>query len=514
MQEKEYAELLGSYTENRVSALKEEIAAERSRVVKLVEQQHQREAAALASAQRQEQVTTWLQRMRVGRSVFGGKGTCTRGQSINLKEFEGVVSHLQDPEMTPFLKERDLSEVALAAKELDECCTLSQWAVQEAHDIESLCQSKNAGDIDKAAAQAQNLKKVLFEDSALGKALLDVGEECVVRAWQIVEATEKAAQDKAQKKDKAAVATAPVQSSSLGGAGDSLPEHVREAQEQVAWLQTAVELRDKNRDEGVADGIKDSLQMCVERIQEMGGFTEDKRNTSSLLQIISVIEEAVSASVASATFESAKQFILIDLFCAILQQTIAADSEEMVMMLSHVCGALCRMTGKTGGRLLRAMLYSSCSLAVPHVAAIQRVQCIPGAQGEEQQRRIVMLMAGQMVSFQAPVVVDLAAGWTWVRRMGVLLYQNGTVSSTLTHLSRVCRSFLRIAGNSLREAYGKEFVSLLTHILGTLPTGDASGPGVKDLRELLSSVLESGRVPTVLFRNQDAYGIYAGTVVK
>lgn len=509
-----------------MSALKEEVAAEKSRVDFLAERQRVYSAAL----KRQMQAQELMQTVSAACSIFGSpKGGNDSIEKFTLSSLESTLNELQTEELIDILDASQLDEIRLATAHLKDSRSLIQWAVQSSTNIINLCKTKQAEDFAIAVTHAAAMKDEL-DQSVHAVALLKLGDDNLSKAWKICEAViEKDAKDRAKSEGKHRNKDVPKRGEgvveqkdagissgvSINAAGK--PLHVKKAVGQNEWLRAAVALRDKNRSEGHSRELNELLKECTDKIRELSVLSSERRNTDTLVTVIAQIESNVSSSIAIArtneSFTSPVQYILLEILTPLLDAVILADNEEMVMMLGHVCGALCRMTGKTGGELLLALLACASTIVVPVVGGTMRISGLPVAEGQEQQRRVVMLMACQMCSFEAPPTSDLSVGWSWLVRMGVLLHQQASSSSSLGLICMCIRSFLRIAGVCLRQTYGKQFMTLLQTTLHTLPSSDKSA-AVDDLRQLLVNATKEGRIPSVLFKNQDAYGIYACSVVR
>jgi hypothetical protein len=524
LQEKEYSERLGSFTESRVSALREEVAMEKGRVDRMLEQQR---AYSAAQKKKERLAEGLMDTVTAACRIFGGSAGGEVGEGFSVAALESALEELHAGDLEEMLDRAQREEVRRASTHLTDCRNLMQWATQSTSKILKLYKTKQPEDFAVAAAHAASMQEELRQ-SVHCAVLLETGEDSISKAWQVCETLlKKDAKDKAKARDKEEAAARQdegVTEQKDGGDSSAAapvdmerqPAHVRKALTQMAWLRGAVAQRNKNRSEGQSRELADLLQQCTDKIREVVELQSESRSTGALVTAIALIESNVAACMVAAkknsSFTSPVQFILLEILTPLLDAVIKADSEELVMMLGHVCGALCRMTGRTGGELLQALLSSASSLAVPCVGVKVHVSGLPVAEGQEQQRRVVMLMACQMSSFDAPLAVDLSAGWSWLVRVGGLLHQQAS-SPALGLLCMCVRSFLRIAGVSLRQVYGKEFLSLLQTLLNTLPASDKSTP-VVDLKQLLLQATKEGRIPSVLFRNQDAYGIYACTVVR
>jgi hypothetical protein len=491
-----------------------------------------------AREQLEDLIDRCMTTVRAGRIAFGSDSAQVGDGSVSLKELGESLQTLSGEELASALSEEAWADVEAAQQDLSECQQLCQWAKKSTQKMVTLYQTKQPQDLELAISHARNMKEEI-SGSVQCQGMLQAGEEAILNASQAcdlviakgVKYKEKSEVSAAVSKEPlhAAQSTEPAKDTKKGVASRApsyssaepsgpLPPHAREAADQVEWLRGLVEARDAARVDGKGRQIDSLLAVCVEQIRSMGKLSPDARSTDVLLSTISDVEETMSTCVTTASFDASLQYILLEIFTALLQSVIEADSEEMVMMLGHVCGAVCRMAGKAAGKVLRAMLSSSCYLTVPHSSEMSSaVPSIPQATSNEQHRRVVIFMACQVSSTETPPLVDLAAGWSWLVRVGALLHQRSldpTSSCSLTNLMCQCvKSFLRIVGRPLRQAYVKEFLFLLEKVEDVLPRGSAE-VAVTELRELLTAVTRDGRVPTVLFKNQDSFGIYASAVVR
>jgi hypothetical protein len=263
------------------------------------------------------------------------------------------------------------------------------------------------------------------------------------------------------------------------------------------------------------------LQTSLTRLSELFELADDKRTTTRLTIEMSALEQALKSasnlSSPSSTVSSV-QCCLLAIFSHLLNAVIHSDSEEKILFFGHLSGAICRVCGKIGGKVLYSYLCA-CTL---HQTTTGETISVPILSNAQQRKRLILFYATQMGSVLAPSRVDITTGWAWLVRCGIMISRSihHQDRPSLIELCSCLRGYLRIIGTDLQLTYGGKFMTLMKTISSTLSSSLAKAPQstppveLVDLQTLLTEFLRSGLLPCVLFKEKDSYSIYASSVIR
>lgn len=276
----------------------------------------------------------------------------------------------------------------------------------------------------------------------------------------------------------------------------------------------------------------------------VGGVGVPLRNVDRLLAGLETLLHGVVKGGAQSFLR-----VFITLSEAVLEEVQAVTAEEDIKMYAVVvCGmfrALSANMHKQSARIFHALLLGQSSRCVPDLfcasgGTASRVLVLFAALvGQSVETEVTAAGGVKAAEVKVSSPLTAAQGWTWLQRAAVQLHvavvlrapeqtqvaaaasvckQLKLTENSVSEISNLVRTFIRLAGNSLALKYQDKFVELLGAISTTLQLKTAAavlgGVDAKKLLALVQSGISAKYVAPAYYRSQAPFMLDAAALTR